>query len=371
MTKNQGFQAFNIPSEQKNEQLSEQAPRTAQNSTRNAYSVFSILPKGENTMENNFTIQTGNKIVDQMAKINFSGNVIPEIWYQTIINENGKVNLLAINILADVVYWYRPTENRDEQTGTVSYSKKFHDDELLQRSYEQLCQKFNVSNKQAREALIVLEQLGVVKRVFRTIMTVGGACPNVMFLELFPLALLKLTYPDDYQDISENGGTSEIENTSLQNCKEVFTKKETRLSQKGNTNTENTTEITTEISTTTMVPAETPSTAAPSTATEDKNVVVQQTKELFAEYNFSDDEINSLAKTAYYHFEKLYDAYLCLKQQPGTINNRMGWLIGAIRGGYKPKYRPDQEAKSVKNSFHNFSQRDYDMGALERALLGF
>ena len=127
-------------------------------------------------MENNFSIQTDNKIVDQMAKINFSGNVIPEIWYQTIVNENGKVNLLAINILADVVYWYRPTEIRDEKTGNVSYSKKFHDDELLQRSYEQLCQKFNVSNKQAREALIVLEQLGVVKRVFRTIMTVGGAC---------------------------------------------------------------------------------------------------------------------------------------------------------------------------------------------------
>ena len=201
---------------------------------------------------------------------------------------------------------------------------------------------------------------GVVKRVFRTINTAAGACPNVMFLELYPAALLNLTYPKDDSDSSTKTDISENENTSLQNCQEVFTKKETYSSQNGNTNTENTTETTTEISTTTLVPAEPPVAD-----------VFQKTKELFAEYQFTDDDIESLLYEAKDDYEKCHNAYLCLKQQHGTINNRIGWLRKAIRRGYQPKYTPDQEAKSVQNSFHNFKQRNYDWDVLERKLLGF
>ena len=39
------------------------------------------------------------------------------IWAKTICYENGKPNWNAINILSDIVYWYRPTEIRDEVTG--------------------------------------------------------------------------------------------------------------------------------------------------------------------------------------------------------------------------------------------------------------
>ena len=311
--------------------------------------------------------------VDAVAKINFSGNVIPESWYQTIINENGKVNLLAVNILADVVYWYRPTEVRDEFTDNVSYVKKFHDADLLQRSYEQLCDKFNVSTKQAREALIVLEQLGVVKRVFKTIRTSMGACPNVMFLELYPATLLRLTFPMNDNDVSNSDNTSDLEPPSLQDGEEVFTKKEAPLSENGNTNTKTTTKITTEISTTTMAPEENKATTAPSeeSPSEDIDVVVTKTEELFGEYNLSDDEIDILVDEAEGNFTKINNAYLCLKQQHGTITNIMGWLRKAIRRGYTPKYTPDQEAKSAKNNFHNFNQRSYDWDALERKILGF
>ena len=105
-------------------------------------------------MEKTITITSGNPIVDQVATMNLTGNIIPESWYHTIINENGKTNTLAILILADIVYWYRPTEERDETTLSVSYSKKFHDEDYLQRSYEQLMEKFNISKRQARDALI-------------------------------------------------------------------------------------------------------------------------------------------------------------------------------------------------------------------------
>ena len=57
----------------------------------------------------NIIVKTGNPIVDEIATLNLSGNIIPESWYHTIVNDKGKVNCLAIHILADIVYWYRPT----------------------------------------------------------------------------------------------------------------------------------------------------------------------------------------------------------------------------------------------------------------------
>ena len=33
---------------------------------------------------------TGNAIVDENAKLNISGNVIPQMWYRTIVRESGK-----------------------------------------------------------------------------------------------------------------------------------------------------------------------------------------------------------------------------------------------------------------------------------------
>ena len=67
---------------------------------------------------------TGNTIVDENAKLNISGNIIPQTWYRTVVRESGKPNLTAIVILADIVYWYRPTEIRDESTGQVVALKK-------------------------------------------------------------------------------------------------------------------------------------------------------------------------------------------------------------------------------------------------------
>lgn len=72
-----------------------------------------------------------------MGTINITGNIIPQIWYSKITRENGKPYLLAITLLADIVYWYRPSEQRDEQTGKViGWRKRFKGD-LLQKTYQQ------------------------------------------------------------------------------------------------------------------------------------------------------------------------------------------------------------------------------------------
>ena len=151
---------------------------------------------------------TGNEIVDENAKLNISGNIIPQVWYRTIIRESGKPNLTAIIILADIVYWYKPTEIRDEGTGQIIGVRKKFKSDLLQRSYQQLSEQFGISKKEATNAVVFLEKLGVVKRVFRTISMNGIVVNNVLYLELVVDRLKELTYPEETRadlDSAENG----------------------------------------------------------------------------------------------------------------------------------------------------------------------
>lgn len=177
---------------------------------------------------------SGNEIVDMVGRISITGNIIPQIWYKTITHPSGKPYLEAIVILSDIVYWYRPTEVRDERTGEViAYRKRFKAD-LLQRSYADLAQQFGISKREATNAVVALEKIGVVRRHLRTIDVNGTKMANVLFLELVPKALLALT------------------------CGEV-----TPITFKSETNTENTTENTTETSTRDRATVTAPAKAAP------------------------------------------------------------------------------------------------------------
>lgn len=136
---------------------------------------------------------SNNAIVDQMHGMEITGNVIPSAWYKTITYENGKPNINAIMVLSDIVYWYRPSEQRDEATGRfVGIRKKFKGD-LLQRSYQQLADQFGISKRQASSAVKALEDLGVVRRVFKNMNIGGQTVNNVLFIELMPKRLRELT----------------------------------------------------------------------------------------------------------------------------------------------------------------------------------
>lgn len=112
---------------------------------------------------------SGNQTVDSMGTINITGNVIPQIWYSIITRPNGKPNLLAITLLSDIVYWYRPTEIRDEQSGRViGWKKKFKGD-TLQKTYQQYADLYGESRHSVKEAIKRLEELGVISKEFREI----------------------------------------------------------------------------------------------------------------------------------------------------------------------------------------------------------
>jgi hypothetical protein len=190
--------------------------------------------------------------------------------------------------------------------------------------------------------LIVLEKLGVVKRHFRTIETEMGKCPNVMYIELIPDALYKLTYPEP---ADENG------KTSFPSDKEVFTKKETRPSSEVRTNTKNTTETTTK-----------------TTTTAHARDVVDQAMEIFAPIGLSKKEICAIVKASGYDIDRCmkakaeYDAYRT------PVGNATGLLISFVRGNYpkQPRIPP------AMNPFNSFSQQIYTpemIDALEKELL--
>lgn len=145
---------------------------------------------------------TGNAIVDEVSEMNFTGNIVPLTWFKTMTGETGKPMLLAINILSDVVYWYRAKEIRDEESGDlVKFEKRFKAD-LLQRSYRQIEQRFGVTKKQARAALDYLCNIGVIRKHLRDEMTADGMpLHNNMYLELVPEKLKELTYPQTADDV--------------------------------------------------------------------------------------------------------------------------------------------------------------------------
>lgn len=149
---------------------------------------------------------TGNRISDRVAEINFTGNVIPSVWFKTIVNDKGRPYLLAIMILSEIVYWYRPIEERDENTGEfIGYRTKFKQD-LLQKSYKDLAEYYQVTKRQVTDAIIVLEKLGVIQREFRTVEKNKVRCNNVLFIRLNPDKLRDLTYPHDTEnEVSDDG----------------------------------------------------------------------------------------------------------------------------------------------------------------------
>lgn len=147
-------------------------------------------------------MNTGSPIADQIGTMHFEGNIIPSSWYRHITwpatgrgRDAGKADRLAIEILADLVYWYRPVLVRDEETGQpIGWRKKFREDKL-QRSYAQIEEFFACSKREAIAAVHRLIDLGLVEQEFRTIQLANGTVlNNVQYLAPVPERVAEITY---------------------------------------------------------------------------------------------------------------------------------------------------------------------------------
>jgi uncharacterized phage protein (TIGR02220 family) len=139
-------------------------------------------------------MNTGHSVVDAIGRMHISGTVIPFPWFQKLTFSSGKPHINAILILADIVYWYRPTVNRDEATGAVTTVKKKFAKDMLHRSYQAFADQFGLSKRQAKQACDFLEEQGLIRREFRNVVTKGQPNANVMFIEPCPEKVSEFTF---------------------------------------------------------------------------------------------------------------------------------------------------------------------------------
>ena len=177
-----------------------------------------------------------NKTVLAMSQIQITGNVIPVSWYQYVCHHKGEVYKhtsdgeslvyksdkpypIAILLLAEIVYWYRPIEIRDEATGEfIEYRKKFKSDKL-QRSYDSFAKQFGLTKTQVKLALKFLQnKVGVIDLEFRTITIEDDIkLGNVLFIGLNIDRLAEISTP-----LSRNSyiGVHEFLHTNTKNTTE-------------------------------------------------------------------------------------------------------------------------------------------------------
>lgn len=139
--------------------------------------------------------------VEKIRRMNFEGNIIPQSWYANIRTERGKVDLAGCAILADIVYWYRPSEYRDEKTGRVKYYRKFSG-ERLQRSYEEQGEMLGLTKDQARDAMYRLCDAGLIIITVENGVRFGNGTvgSGVVYIEPVPESIAEITYRiDDFE----------------------------------------------------------------------------------------------------------------------------------------------------------------------------
>lgn len=185
-------------------------------------------------------------VVYEIGGINFKGNVVDHEWFNYITFSNGKPHIVAIMVLSEIVYWYRPTVIRDEIDGKVTYKKKFKADKL-QKNYQQLADTFGFTKLQVKRACDLLTDMLLIKIEFRTINVNGKVLNNVMFVEPVPTEIKQIS--SMYQQTKEDPDYLEVNRvaTSKLTPSSLASKESHDFEVK--TNTEITTNITTEITT--------------------------------------------------------------------------------------------------------------------------
>ncbi|CAM4390263.1 DnaD replication protein [Bacillus manliponensis] len=182
--------------------------------------------------------------VSEIGELNLKGNVVDHEWFNYLTFSNGKPHIVAIMVLSEVVYWYRPTVIRDETSSKITYKKKFKSDKL-QKNYDQLAETFGFTKLQVKRACDFLTDMKLIKVEFRTIKIDGKTLNNVMFVEPIASEIKKIS--SMYQSEQEDPVDSEVKRvpTSKSTPSLLESKDPSYLEVK--TNTETTTENTTDI----------------------------------------------------------------------------------------------------------------------------
>lgn len=149
-----------------------------------------------------------------IGQLNISGNVTPANWWKHIRLPSGRPDATAIALLSEIVYWYRPTEVRDEHTGALlGYRKRFQGDKL-QRSYQAFAEQFGFGKRETADALKRLRDAGFITLDLRTVEMLDGVkCSNILFVGINPQAIAAITTPSSVSP--ESNSNNSISDTAI------------------------------------------------------------------------------------------------------------------------------------------------------------
>jgi DNA-binding Lrp family transcriptional regulator len=158
------------------------------------------------------TDQKSLVIAKTLGTLSFRSRCIPEEWNKHLVNEKGTVKVNAADVLAEILYWYRPVAVYHPQTQKLIGFKKKYKNSLLQKSYQEIAKKLNLSLDQVKAAVLYLEEKGFIERHFRDIQYNSIHLSNVMFIEIFLDKILEITLPkNDVKEVEEQEDEEEGE----------------------------------------------------------------------------------------------------------------------------------------------------------------
>ncbi|MCA0150394.1 DnaD domain protein [Rossellomorea vietnamensis] len=127
-------------------------------------------------------MKSGCQVADRIGELEIVGNIVPHLWYKNITFSSGKAHFVAITLLADIVYWYRPTMIRDDSGMITGARTKFKGD-MLQKSYQAFADTYGFTKRQVKDGIDFLVDHHLLVREFRTISTSSIILSNVMYVQ--------------------------------------------------------------------------------------------------------------------------------------------------------------------------------------------
>ena len=160
-----------------------------------------------------------HKSTSKVKKITLKeqGNITPESLYKIITKKDGKPDHIAIAIYVEVRSWFKLKKTKVD--GNVIYSSKLKG-HGFQTGYEHFITKYQCTSETIRTKFVLLEELGLITRDFRTEYFYGKRFNNLMYILLWKdtphfyseIGLEKpkkvsTTYPENQGDLSQNSLT--------------------------------------------------------------------------------------------------------------------------------------------------------------------
>ncbi len=127
-------------------------------------------------------MKSGCRVADRIGELEIVGNIVPHLWYKNITFTSGKAHFVAITLLADIVYWYRPMVIRDDSGMIMGARTKFKGD-MLQKSYQAFADTYGFTKRQVKDAIDFLVEHHLLVREFRTISSSSIILSNVMYVQ--------------------------------------------------------------------------------------------------------------------------------------------------------------------------------------------